>query len=203
MWQDIQLSSGQRIQAGRTIELQVRRPDRFHAEVRSSRHSRGLFYDGKSITLLNRLHNFYGSLPAPDSLDAALDLACERFGITLPLDDLIVSDPYRDLIEKVVSGSDLGPVTVLGEPCEHLAFSLGAVDWQVWIETGAKPVPRKIVITYRDEEGSPQFTAILSNWDFETKLADSLFTFEPPAGASRIKVTEIKAHSDAHTKEGP
>jgi hypothetical protein len=202
VWQDIQLASGQRIQASRTIELQVRRPDRFHAEVRSTRHSRGLFYDGKSITLLNRVKNFYGSIPAPGTLDEALDVACERFGITLPLEDLIVSDPYRSAMQKAVSGSDLGPVTVLGVPCEHLAFSEGAVDWQIWIETGAKPVPRKIVITYRDEEGSPQYTAILSHWDFETKLPDFLFNFEPPAGASEIKVEEIKAQSEAHTKEG-
>jgi len=35
IWQDVTLSSGQRVQAGRTVVLQVRRPDRFHAEVRS------------------------------------------------------------------------------------------------------------------------------------------------------------------------
>jgi hypothetical protein len=202
IWQDLQLASGQRVQAGRNVELQVRRPNRFHAEVHSTRRNRELFYDGKSITLLNRVQNFYGSIPAPGSLDEALDLASERFGITLPLEDLIVSDPYRSAMQKAVSGIDLGPVTVLGVPCEHLAFSLGAVDWQVWIENGAKPVPRKIVITYRDEEGSPQYTAILSNWDFETKLPDFLFIFEPPAGASQIKVAEIKAQNEAHTQEG-
>jgi hypothetical protein len=201
VWQDVALSSGQRVQAGRTIVLQVRRPDRFHAEVRSTRRNRGLFYDGKSITLLNRVQNFYGSIPAPGSLDAAMDMACDRFGITMPLEDLIVSDPYRNAMQKAVSGYDVGPVTVLGVPCEHLAFSLGAVDWQIWIEDGAKPVPRKIMFTYRDEEGSPEFTAIFSNWDFETKLPDFLFTFEPPAGASKITVAQIKAQNDAPTKE--
>ena len=202
VWQDVALSSGQRVQAGRTIVLQVRRPDRFHAEVRSTRGNHGLFYDGKSITLLNRVENFYGSIPAPGSLDEALDMACDRFGITMPLEDLIVSDPYRNVMQKAVSGYDVGPVTVLGVPCEHLAFSLGAVDWQIWIEDGAKPVPRKIVFTYKDEDGSPEFTAILSNWDFETKLPDFLFTFEPPAGASKITVAQIKAQNDAHVKEG-
>jgi len=202
VWEDIQVSSEQRIQAGRTIELQVRRPNLLHAEVRSARRNRGLFYDGKSITLLNRLQNFYGSIPAPGLLDEALDVACERFGLTMPLEDLIVSDPYHSAMRKIVSGSDLGPVTVLGVPCEHLAFSLGAVDWQVWIEDGAKPVPRKIVFTYKDEEGSPQYTAIFTDWDFTTKLPDFLFNFEPPAGASKISVAEIKAQIETHTKEG-
>ena len=202
VWQDVTLPSGQRAQAGRTVTLQVRRPDRFHAEVRSTRRNCAIFYDGKSITLLNRAENFYGSVPAPPSLDEALDLACDRFGITMPLEDLVVSDPYHNVRQKVVSGYDIGPVTVLGIPCEHLTFSLGTVDWQVWIEDGAKPVPRKIVFTYKDEEGSPEFTAIFSNWDFDTKLPDFLFAFVPPAGATKIPVAEIKTRNDAHNKEG-
>jgi len=202
IWQDVQLGSGQQVQAGRTVDLQVRRPDRFHAEVRSTPRNRGLFYDGKSITLLTRVQNFYGSIPAPATLDQALDTASDRFGIAMPLEDLVVSDPYQSAMQKIVSGRDIGPVTVLGTPCEHLAFSLGAVDWQIWIEDGVKPVPRKIVITYKDEEGTPEYTAIFSNWDFQTKLPDFLFTFEPPAGASKIDVNEIKAENQTHKKEG-
>lgn len=202
IWQDVQMGSGQQIQAGRTVDLQVRRPDHFHAEVHSTRRNRALFYDGKSITLLNRIQNFYGSVPAPATLDQALDTASERFGIEMPLEDLVVSDPYQSAMQKIVSGRDIGPVTVLGTPCEHLAFSLGAVDWQIWIEGGMKPVPRKIVFTYKDEEGTPEYTAIFSNWDFQTKLPDFLFTFEPPPGASKINVAEIKSKNLAHQKEG-
>ena len=197
VWQDIRLGSGQQVQAGRTVDLQVRRPDRFHAEMRSTRHNRGLFYDGKTITLLNRAEKFYGSIPAPATLDEAMDVASDHFGITLPLEDIIVSDPYKSGMSKVSSGLYLGQVSVLGVPCDHLAFSMGKVDWQIWIEQGARPVPRKIVITYKDEEGSPQFIAILSNWDFQTKLPDVLFNFEPPAGTTKIKVAEIKSENEA------
>jgi hypothetical protein len=202
IWQDVQLASGQTVQAGRSVELQVRRPNRFHAEVHSTRRNRALYYDGKTITLFNRVQNFYGSIPAPSTLDEALDAACEQFGITMPLEDLVVSDPYQNAIRKVVSGTDIGPVTVLGVPCEHLAFSQGMVDWQLWIEAGAKPVPRKFVITYKDEEGTPQYTVILSDWDFETKLPDFLFTFEPPSGAANISVAEIKAENRSHSAGG-
>jgi len=202
VWQDIRLESGQQVQAGRTIELQLRRPNRFHAEVRSTHRNRGLYYDGKSITLFNRAQSFYGSIDAPAMLDEALDVASARFGITMPLEDLIVSDPYTNAMRKVTSGIDLGPVTVLGTPCEHLAFSLGTVDWQVWIEQGAVPVPRKIVITYKDEEGSPEYTAILSQWDFQTRLPDFLFAFEPPPGAAKIDVADIKSRNQAHKNGG-
>ncbi len=202
VWQDIQMASGQRVQAGRMVDLQVRRPDRFHAEVHSTRRNRALYYDGKSITLLNRAEKFYGSIPAPATLDEALDVASERFGITLPLEDIIVGDPYHSAMSKVTSGIHLGPVSVLDVPCEHLAFSLGKVDWQIWIEQGPQPVPRKIVITYKDEEAAPEYTAIFSKWDFQTKLPDFLFNFEPPAGTTKISVAEIKSKNEAHDNEG-
>lgn len=201
VWQDVQLSSGQRVQAGRTIDLQVRRPNRLRAEVHSTRRNRELVYDGNAITLFNRVQNFYGSVHASGSLDEAMDVASERFGITMPLEDFIRSDPHKDLMQKATSGADIGPVTVMGVPCEHLAFTQDNIDWQVWIENGARPVPRKFVITYKDEPESPQYTAIFSNWDFTTKLPDFVFKFEPPAGASKIKVKEMKAENEARKKE--
>jgi len=201
VWQDIQLSSGQRIQAGRTINLQVRRPNRLRAEVHSTRRNRELVHDGSAITLLNRAQNLYGTARASGSLDEAMDIASERFGIPMPLEDFIRSDPHKDLLRKATSGADIGPVTVLGVPCEHLAFTQDNIDWQVWIENGARPVPRKFVITYKDEPDSPQYTAIFSNWDFATELPDFVFQFEPPAGASKIKVKEMKAENQAHKTE--
>jgi hypothetical protein len=100
VWQDLNLPSGQRVQAGRLVEIQVRRPDRFHAEMHSTRRKRGLYYDGKAISLVDRAQNHYGSVLAPATLDEALDVACERFGITMPLEDLIVSDPYTNAVHK-------------------------------------------------------------------------------------------------------
>ena len=201
IWQDCQLSSGQRIQAGRTLELHVRRPNRLRAEVHSTRRNRELVYDGSAITLLNRAQNLYGTARASGSLDEAMDVASERFGIAMPLEDFIRSDPHKDLLKKATSGADIGPVTVMGVPCEHLAFTQDNIDWQVWIESGARPVPRKFVITYKDEPDSPQYTAIFLNWDFATELPDFVFKFEPPVGASQIKVQEMKAENQAHRTE--
>jgi hypothetical protein len=201
IWQDIETSSGKRIQAGRTIELQVLRPNRLHVQVHSPRRNRELTYDGSSITLLNRVNNFYGTIPAPGSIDEALDTASERFDIPMPLEDFIRSDPHRDFVQKVTSGTDIGPVTVMGVPCEHLAFTQDDIDWQIWIEDGAKPVPRKFVITYKDEQDSPQYTAIFTKWDFTTRLPEFIFKFEPPPGANKISVHEAKARTKSPSKE--
>lgn len=197
IWQDVESSSGLRLQAGRVVNLEVRRPNRLHAEVHSTHRNRELFYDGTDLTLFNRAENFYGTAHTTGPLDTAMDAASERFGIEIPLEDFIRSDPHKDLMEKATAGSDIGPIEVMGVPCEHLAFSQTNIDWQVWIADGPQPVPRKFVITYKDEPNSPQFTAIFSNWDFNTKLPDFVFKFEPPPGAEKIKVKDMKADLDS------
>jgi hypothetical protein len=137
-------------------------------------------------------------VPTSGSLDEAMDTACERFGINMALEDFLRRDPHKDLLEKVTSGTDIGPVNVMGVPCEHLLFIQTNIEWQVWIESGARAVPRKFVITYTDEPDSPQFTAIMTGWDFTTPQPDFVFQFEPPAGAGRIDVREMKAAIQPH-----
>jgi hypothetical protein len=193
IWQDIQISTGQQIQAGRQIQFQLQRPNRLRIEVQSPRRDRQLLFDGQNITLLDRKHRYYGIIPMSGSLDDAMDKAVEQFGIEMPLADFLTSNPYEDLLTNVLSGSDIGPVTVLGTPCEHLAFTKGNIDWQVWIEKGDRPLPKKFVITYKDEPGTPQFTAIFTNWDLTTEIPDSTFTFEPPHGARKIPVRDMRS----------
>src|SRR5258708_11710498 len=113
VWQDIRLSSGQRIQAGRTVDLQVRRPNHLRAEVHSPRRNRELVYDGNAVTLLNRIQNFYGTVHASGSLDEAMDVASKRFGIAMPLEDFIRSDPRQDPTQNTTSCGDIGAVSAM------------------------------------------------------------------------------------------
>ena len=57
---------------------------------------------------------------------------------------------------------------------------------QAWISDGAAPVLLKIVITYREEAGQPQFRAVLSDWNFAPKVDEAVFAFVPPPSATGI-----------------
>ena len=60
------------------------------------------------------------------------------------------------------------------------------IDFEIWIpETGA-PLPVRLTITYRDEEGQPRFWADFENWNMTPAVADADFTFTPPQDAERI-----------------
>ena len=54
-----------------------------------------------------------------------------------------------------------------------------------------EPLPLKLVITYKMEDGYPQYTALFSNWDLGPGLNDAVFEFTPPEGAIKIVFAEI------------
>ena len=76
--------------------------------------------------------------------------------------------------------------------CMHYAFRQEKVDWQVWVEEGAQPLPCKLVITSRDDPSMPQYTAVL-HWDLTTPVEASALAFTPPADARKIPITEVAA----------
>ena len=187
IWEDAVLFD-HKITTSRTADFQVRRPDRLQIEVRSPKRSRGFWYDGKSLTLLSRTENLYGTIAVPETIDKVLDAANDKFGLNFPLEDLLVADLYASAMEGIKGGIAFGKVTVLGTVCQHIAFSTDVVDWQLWIEDGAKPLIRKLVITYKLEPAAPQYTAIFSDWKLTGELPDKIFEFTPPKGSAKIEV---------------
>ena len=72
-----------------------------------------------------------------------------------------------------------------------MAFTQETIDWQVWVEDSGTPVPRKVVIVYKNVKSVPRFTAELSDWNFSPKLSKSLFEFTPPEGALKTDMAPL------------
>ena len=161
--------AGQKLQFSRTVTFEVKRPNRLHVEIQSPRSERGFWYEGKSLTILDRKHNLFSSAPMPGNLAAALDTARDQFGIDVPLIDLVVSEPYISTTAKVLTGSYYGLAPVLGVDCHHMAFTQENIDWQIWIQDGPQPLIRKLVITHKKETGAGQFTALITHWDLTAR----------------------------------
>ena len=51
---------------------------------------------------------------------------------------------------------DIGPSAVDGMTCEQYAFRQEGVDWQIWIQLGDFPLPRKLVIRTLTDDAKPQ-----------------------------------------------
>jgi hypothetical protein len=175
-----------RVQLTTLRRAAVVRPSRFASDATGDTLNRAAWYDGKTISALDKDDNSYVTLEMPATIDAVLDKLADEYGIVVPMSDLVYADPYATLMEGVVYGEYLGIHLAAGVPCHHLAFSQEDIDWQIWIDAGEQPLPRKLLITYAEEPGAPQYSATIRRWSLDPKFADSLFTFEPPEGATQL-----------------
>jgi hypothetical protein len=178
--------TGQKLQRGGVVDVSVRRPDRVYADHDGDRFHRKFVYDGKTMTILDVGPNLYASFDAPPTIDAMLAFARQKFGVMLPLGEVIVAKPIEAMLPNIESGLYLGTARVGGVTCHHLAFTQAAVDWQIWVEDGPKPLLRKFVVNYKTQPQSPEFTAVFTKWDLATPLADGAFKLELPKDASKI-----------------
>jgi hypothetical protein len=96
-----------------------------------------------------------------------------------------VKHPF-DIKTDVLSNEYLGESTLNGVECDEFAFRFPDTDLQIWIKAGDQPLPQRVVITYRDSPGQPQYKAQFSNWDLSSVLPDKLFKFVPPEGSRQI-----------------
>jgi hypothetical protein len=186
------LTTGQKIQFAGSLDYTVAFPNRLRAEVRSDRRTRDYYFDGKSLTQYAPRMNYYATIAAPGTLSELVQVANQKFGLPLPLADLFLWGTDKSGVEDITAASYFGPARIGGRDCSHFAYRQPNVDWQIWIEKGARPLPCKIVITTTDEPAQPQYAAVLK-WDVAPKLQASTFVFTPPKDARRIEMATVQA----------
>jgi hypothetical protein len=190
--QDDVLEDGLIVQHESKVDYLLARPDRLRIEVTSDERHRLYLYDGKNFTVWARLVNYYATVPAPATIGQLLDVATEKYDIELPLYDLYNWGTKDDDINKIKTAVDIGPSSVGGVTCEHYAFHQEGVDWQLWIQLGEFPLPRKLVITTLTDDARPQHSDTLT-WNLAPSFNDGAFAFDPPADAKRVILEGEKA----------
>jgi hypothetical protein len=194
---DVVLETGQKLQYAHRRTATMSRPDRLTVESTGDVMNLKLCKDGTTITLLDKNHNVYAQTKDPGTIDQMMDMMLERFGVSTPMADLICGDPADVLLEDVESGLYLGIHNVDEHKCHHIACTREDLDWQAWIDTGANPLLRKLLITYKKEKGEPQYTLkLLSSTPLDSVPA-AAFQFKPPAGCEKIDFLPITADATA------
>jgi hypothetical protein len=183
---EVVLRSGEKIQYDNPAELLLRRPNRLRADRKGDIVNQEFYYDGKTLTLYQKDRNYYATVEAPPTIDETIDFARESLDVYAPGGDLIYKNAYSILTEDVVSGFYVGMSVVGGVKCHHLAFRGNEVDWQIWIEEGDKPLPKKFIVTTKWMTGAPQFTVVTKSWNLSPKVTENMFRFVPPKGAQKI-----------------
>ena len=176
----------EKIQFTNSGEALLHRPDKLRAHRKSGHADVAMFFDGKSVKIYEKHVNGFAQFEAPESVDQLFHALREGHGIALPGADILLSNSYETLVAGVMEAKLIGSGIIDGIECEHLAFRNFDTDWQLWVEAGERPIPRKMVVTSKTINSAPQYTVRIKSWETGVNVAPDDFTFSPPADAKTL-----------------
>ena len=165
----------EKIQFTNSGDALLQRPDKLRAHRVGGYADVALFFDGKTVSILGKHLNAYAQFDAPGSVDQLFEALRAGHGVALPFADLLLTNSYDTLVAGVLEAK-----------YEHLASRNFDTDWQLWVEVGASPIPRKMVITSKTLNSAPQYTLRVKAWNTDVKPAPDAFVFLPPTKAQRL-----------------
>jgi hypothetical protein len=172
--------------------VSLNRPDKIHATRAGGFADIEMLFDGKTLTLLGKSANLYTQAEIPGTLDHLVDELREQYKRPLPAADLLLSNPYDELMLDVADAKDLGSGVIDGVECDHLAFRKPEVDWQIWIAQGERPYPCRYVITTRQVAQGPQYTIQFRNWKTGDEVTADDFSFKNTLNAEKIDLKDLQ-----------
>lgn len=179
------LDSGQKIQTANQVRYILQAPNMLLGEVSGDKIKRTYYYDGKTFTVRSNQNEYYAQVPFTGTIAALLDTIETKYGVNLPLQDLFRWGDPNARVAKPYEGIVVGDSKVVDWDTTHYAFRQNGVDFQIWIEKGDKPLPRKLVINSLADETQPQYSAVM-NWNLDPKIDPAEFTYKPDADAKKI-----------------
>ncbi len=168
----------------------VKRPDSFLIDMTTDKKARRFVYDGRSFTVFAPKVGYFATISAPATIDQTVDLIYENYGVILPLADLFYWGTGATPTDSVTSAKRLGQVKIDGVETDHYAYGGPDLSWEVWIQRGDAPLPRKMLITTMDDPAKPTFTAKLT-WTTAVSFGPDTFTFKPAADAKPIAMARV------------
>jgi len=190
---DVVTNDGQRIQLDGSTTYKIRKPNGFVIDYVSDVKSRRFIYDGKNFTVYSPKLGYYSTVAAPATNREVLQTIYDKFGIALPLADIFkwADGSSDDRIKALRSAYNVGPATIDGVETDHYAFREDNVDWEIWIQQGDQPFPKKLVIVNRNDPAKPTFSSQL-RWTLNPTFTDADFAFVPDANAKKIQLATYK-----------
>jgi len=180
--------SGEKVEFGENRKVTLSRPEnRLRVEGEHSDGTKVLtVFSGKEITLVDSRSNVYATSPQSGTLDDTIVHFVRDLGVRLPLAAMLLTRLPEEFEERLRSVDFIEKTSIHGAPAHHLVARTDAVDFQVWIAEGDRPLPQRVVLTYRGVPGEPQFRAQLSDWNFAPAISDATFAAAVPKGAQKV-----------------
>ncbi len=194
---------GQKIEFGSRRRLIIQRPDRIRMESHDRNgHQLQVIYNGKEISFFTPRDNKYAVKSKTGTLDDFLNHLVNDLKVQIPLAQVGYKNFNEIVMKDFDTGFKVGESVVAEILCDHLVFRNDQIDFQIWIRKSGDPLPVRWVITYKRNEGQPQFWVQFIEWNLNPKIEDSTFSFTPPKGAERIQFAS-RISADQQGVENP
>jgi len=174
-------------------KLTIWRPDAMRITMQSKGAKEvdaDLYYDGWRLTFVDHRRKTWAWASVPQTLDAMLDEIFWRFDLPIPMQDMLYTSPYDKLMTEDTASRYEGREEIEGRACDRFAFTHAAVDWEIWIEAGETPLPRRLDILHKSLEGQPKSEIVFTAVDLAAAVDEAIFTFDPQDGYNEIPAVE-------------
>ena len=181
----------QKLQFTSSGQIRLERPDKLRVKRTGGYTDVDLVFDGKTVSLYGNNAKAYVQADAAGTIDQLIDRLQSTAGGAMPGTDLLLSNSFDELTANVIEARHIGQGVIDGVECEHLAFRGVDTDWQIWVESGARPIPRKYVITSKTLAGAPQYSVRIKEWKTDVPAEADTYVFKPPADAKKVDLDAL------------
>jgi hypothetical protein len=187
---------GQKIEFGARRRIIIQRPNRIRMESHERNgHQLQVIYNGKKVSFFSPRENKYATKSKTGTLDDFLNHLVNDLKVQIPLAQVGYNNFNEIAMKDFDTGFKVEESVVAEILCDHLVFQNDQIDFQIWIRKSGDPLPVRWIITYKNEEGQPQFWVQFIEWNLNPRIKNSTFTFTPPKGAERIQFAPLESAS--------
>lgn len=199
MANEVLQKDGQTLESGTIIRASLQRPSQANVRFENRDGDNAtIILDGDTITIFSTVGDvqIYDTIPQPGDIDASFVFLAEQLGVPDQLNHFFSIDLTDSMKRMVKSGYHVGEATIAGILCDNLALRNDDADVQLWVAKGDKPIPRRLVVTYKNLEGQPQFRSQFEEWNFSPDFSKTFFSYSPPAHAERFSFFPVTSDDE-------
>jgi hypothetical protein len=168
-------------------EVVMQRPNKLRVITTGDGPASEFYYDGKVMMAYAPAEDLVAVADAPATIDETMEVAYHNAAIYFPFDDVIVSDPYKDIAADLRLAFYVGQSHVVGgTTTDIVAYDTGGVFVQIWIGAEDK-LPRLMRAIYVDDPLQLRHRMELSNWKVDPSVSDDFFGSAKATAAKHIK----------------
>jgi hypothetical protein len=176
----------EKLQFASSGQVLLSRPNKVRATRVGGYANVELVFDGNTLTMFGKNIDTLAQVQTPGSVDQLVNRLRDEFSVSLPGAAFLMSHSYDELMMDVLDVKYTGRGVIDGVECDHLAFRGQDTDWQLWVEVGNKPIPRKYVITSKSVTAAPQYTLRIKEFRPDADLGADAFAFKASASVKKV-----------------